>query len=67
MAAAPSVWGANASRVWCSASRRTEFSGGTLRRLPDEDACVPRPTAETAASLCAFSEMISERCSMQCL
>jgi hypothetical protein len=48
MLAARSVRGAYASRVWCSASRRTESSGGTPE-IARGDACAPQSYPETVA------------------
>ena len=55
-----SVWGAYASRVWCSASRRTEFSGGTPE-IARGDACAPRTYPEIVAEPGLGSMAISDR------
>jgi hypothetical protein len=51
-----SVWGAYASRVWCSASRRTEFSGGTPE-IARGDACAPRTYPYDAAPRALNSDL----------
>jgi hypothetical protein len=38
--------------VWCSASRRTRFSGETLRLPPDGNACAPRETPSQFKRTC---------------